>query len=196
MWYTSHMNKRKRNVCPNCFKRRNLYRIFCSDSCRVEYFGGGRFKPIKSPSSHGYIRTSVNHLHYHRLLMIKILGRELHKDEDVHHRDGNKLNNNVENLEVVKHGKHSHITRKTEINEGKVLFGGKAFVQKRIKSSREALFKIRQGVLCTCLDCGKEKYWDAYTAKRKGYYDKVKQQGYRCMKCYLMYRKSKPGRNF
>lgn len=36
----------------------------------------------------------------HRLVMEKVLGRLLQPNEVVHHRDGNKLNNSPENLEV------------------------------------------------------------------------------------------------
>jgi len=43
----------------------------------------------------------------HRWLMEKHLGRSLLIDEDVHHKDGNKLNNDMSNLEVISHGAHT-----------------------------------------------------------------------------------------
>lgn len=41
------------------------------------------------------------HLRVHRLVMEEFLGRKLVGKEQIHHKDGNKLNNNIENLELV-----------------------------------------------------------------------------------------------
>lgn len=43
---------------------------------------------------------------YPRVLMERKLGRELLPEEDVHHIDGNKSNNDLSNLEVRLHGEH------------------------------------------------------------------------------------------
>jgi len=49
----------------------------------------------------------------HRLKMEKILGRKLKKGEVVHHKDGDKINNNVNNLEVFdNNGKHLFVHSK------------------------------------------------------------------------------------
>ena len=44
---------------------------------------------------------------YHRHLMEQHLGRKLKTDEIVHHIDGNKQNNDLDNLEVVLRSEHS-----------------------------------------------------------------------------------------
>ena len=41
------------------------------------------------------------HTYVHRDLMEAYLGRELSSDEVVHHKDGNKKNNEINNLEVL-----------------------------------------------------------------------------------------------
>lgn len=48
----------------------------------------------------------------HRYIMEEYLGRKLSKDEVVHHIDGNKRNNSIENLEVLTRAEHSRIHTK------------------------------------------------------------------------------------
>ena len=59
----------------------------------------------------GYIWISLPDARYaiHRLMMEKTLGRALTSDELVHHKDGNKCNNAVENLDLVTRSGHMTI---------------------------------------------------------------------------------------
>ena len=43
---------------------------------------------------------------YPRVLVENKLGRKLLPDEDIHHIDGDRLNNNIDNLQVKMHGEH------------------------------------------------------------------------------------------
>lgn len=52
-----------------------------------------------------------NRFHIHRAVMEHVLGRELTSDEIVHHKDGNKLNNHPDNLEIVTRSEHINIHR-------------------------------------------------------------------------------------
>lgn len=64
------------------------------------------YKMVKAPKGHkradckGYIRE-------HRLAMEQHIGRMLNKDEIVHHKDGDKLNNSIENLEIMTLSDHA-----------------------------------------------------------------------------------------
>jgi hypothetical protein len=58
----------------------------------------------------------------HRFIMEGIIGRPLHPWEDVHHKDGNKTNNEPENLELISHGNHSYMTNsQRDYNKGYIL---------------------------------------------------------------------------
>ena len=49
----------------------------------------------------------------HRFVFEGILGRPLLPSEDVHHKDGNKLNNDPSNLEIIPHGDHTKLHNKS-----------------------------------------------------------------------------------
>ena len=46
---------------------------------------------------------------YPRILMMQKLGRSLEPYEDVHHIDGDPLNNDLDNLEIISHGEHQRM---------------------------------------------------------------------------------------
>lgn len=83
----------------------------------------GRWKGGKTKSAHGYICVRVenddpmismvkkgsNYVYLHRLTMAKRIGRPLYAWEVVHHKDGNKQNNEIENL-VLLEDKADHQT--------------------------------------------------------------------------------------
>ena len=91
------MNKR---ICPKCkqkFNRIHNSQIYC-DNCGIISESG--YQLIHMPNhpranSNGYIGKSA-------LVMEKDIKRFLTTEEVVHHKDGNKLNNNIKNLILFK----------------------------------------------------------------------------------------------
>ena len=56
-----------------------------------------------------YMRDTKCVISYPKYLMEKFLGRSLDSNEQVHHKDGNPLNNDISNLEVVFLGEHQRV---------------------------------------------------------------------------------------
>lgn len=55
--------------------------------------------------SNGYVKQ-------HRIIVEKHIGRILDRDEVVHHKNGNKLDNRLENLEIMSREKHTSLHNK------------------------------------------------------------------------------------
>ena len=101
--------------CGKIIKRRESKTglLFCSQQCSRKYMRG-----INSPfykggtiSSNGYkiIKIDGKYRFEHRLKMEKYLGRKLLNSEDVHHIDGDKLNNRIDNLLVISKSDHARL---------------------------------------------------------------------------------------
>ena len=61
--------------------------------------------------SRGYkiIRRDGKKVRYHRLVAMTVLGITLADGMDVHHIDGNKMNNDPSNLMVMSHADHARL---------------------------------------------------------------------------------------
>lgn len=104
-------------------------------------------------NSNGYIKE-------HRLIMEEHLGRTLNREEHIHHRNNNKLDNRLSNLQLVTNSEHIKLHRK-ELN----------------KKLRIAFKKLRKRINKKCVVC--EKYFDTRPCEghvfcsRECYYKKM-----------------------
>lgn len=114
--YCSVDCRNPRVACPTCGKvfrpRQRGYQTFCSQRC---HYASRPAKP--EITANGYVLIYVprdtpgarvdRRMLEHRYVMQQSLGRPLRKNETIHHRNGDKTDNRLENLElrIGNHGK-------------------------------------------------------------------------------------------
>lgn len=113
-------------VCPECgktFQPKRSGSKYCSNRCRWNNNGGWNKKPETWwINDRGYMEGRIwlpngkkKTVKKHRLVMESIIGRPLLPTEDVHHVDGNRLNNDPSNLRLMTHGGHSDISNTNRV---------------------------------------------------------------------------------
>ena len=77
-------------------------------------------KYIGAINEKGYVHVSkqkgYKHCKLHQYIWMTANGCDIPNGFDIHHIDGNKLNNSIYNLELVEHKKHTHNHKINEIN--------------------------------------------------------------------------------
>lgn len=73
------------------------------------YKGGTKTKSGSRKVEYIEVRVDGKRMKAHRYIMELALGRRLKSSEVVHHIDGNGLNNNIDNLQVMSKAEHRRI---------------------------------------------------------------------------------------
>lgn len=86
---------------------------FCSKAC-ANYSRGPAKGWIHKRTGYRMFNIGGRQISEHQLVMEKVLGRRLEKHETVHHKDGDRLNNHPNNLEVWS-GRHGRGQRLSDL---------------------------------------------------------------------------------
>lgn len=106
--------------CGSLFRPKRSDSKYCSRPCLWANNGGQNKQPQTWwTNAKGYIEGRVwlpdgtcRSVKQHRYIMEQHLERPLEPWEDVHHKDGNKQNNDLSNLEVLEHGIHASLSNR------------------------------------------------------------------------------------
>lgn len=126
-WPTGYVNKR---TCPSCGKAKDFHAKTCRECCAPGLGHPGKkgpnhptWKGGQRLSRDGYIRTYApdhpwprksGYVFEHVRILELSIGRRLLPGEVVHHKDHDRLNNSLENLELQRAGEHSRHHRRLD----------------------------------------------------------------------------------
>lgn len=104
--------------CGKLFRPKRSDSKYCSHECHWKNNGKNQRTVSECwwTDSKGYIQGFIRQngrkirVKSHRLILERHLRRHLLPSEDVHHINGDKADNRIENLVVINHGEHSRLS--------------------------------------------------------------------------------------
>jgi hypothetical protein len=100
------LKENRANFCRSCSKKGKRNPMFGRQA--LNFKGGTKNKDgyrLYSKKMNGTWKL----VYAHRFIMEQFLGRKLKRNEIIHHKDGNKLNNEISNLEIMTQVQHLNL---------------------------------------------------------------------------------------
>ena len=103
----------QRTACRNCHNRAISKAYWGDLHFKERGTNNHGYKEISLKDDHAYasMRNKAGFVMEHRLVMAEHLNRPLMRNEHVHHRNGDRADNRLENLELISPAKHGRLTR-------------------------------------------------------------------------------------
>jgi hypothetical protein len=138
--YTSEYKEKIRDLKKEMLNRNKEERIKAYFNKKIIYAG---YYAIHTPIGYeGVTYSNGRYVYEHRYIMEQKIGRLLNSTEIVHHIDGNKFNNYIDNLilvDSISHGKEHSKNKKSNLILLKCFYCGNSFERelRKVKSRRK-----------------------------------------------------------
>ena len=131
------------NYCGQRFLRRTRTirsgKVFCSSECRNRFFRSSKYAGVYKNyrlyiATNGYVKIVLGRSKeklFHVYLMEEAGGGSIPKGYNVHHKNGNKLDNRLENLQLMAAGEHTTLHQLSSSEKRLIASGGIPGIHKR-----------------------------------------------------------------
>lgn len=154
-------------LCSNKFKviKANIKRrsnLFCSKGCYYEWLKKNKKTTIGKDGYEYYGKKRK-----HRIIMEEFIGRKLNKDEVIHHINGNKSDNRIDNLQLMTQSEHIRLHYNSGMKE--ILLKERSYINKCHICSKEFKSKSKKAMYCSphCIYISRKDYFKKWKYEKK-----------------------------